>query len=164
MVRQGKSPHVVVGQGNLLEGKKKSEANTLIVIISRKHQLIKLNIKLNIYSGDLVPTYAGLKLATSVFVSPNEPCLVVSVGCALLFFFLLPLILRISPPLFPRVSLISEGRDLMFASSLDSQYLALDIYICSHLLPEEASSRAIGQNGNLRPIRNPVCFLAIQAL
>lgn len=94
---------------------KESETNTLLVIF-RKHQIIKLNI----YSEDLVTTHAGLKLATSVFVSPNEPCLAVSVDHALLVFSIPSYSYNISSP-FPGVSLMPEWRDLMGASNSDAQ-------------------------------------------
>lgn len=47
------------------------------------NEVPKLNNS-NIYAEDLAQTHAGPELATSVSVSPYEPCLVDPVGCILL--------------------------------------------------------------------------------
>jgi hypothetical protein len=73
----------------------------------------------NLFSEGLVQTHTGAVPATSVSVSPYEPCLVDSVGHVLLC-APSPLTPTLFLPPLSRGSRISDGRDPMETSNLDS--------------------------------------------
>lgn len=81
MIRQGKDPHIVPGQGNTIgvkESQEKEQANESEIYLlsqSRVSQEHQANSR-HIYPENLVQTLAGPIRGSSVSMNPHEPCLV----------------------------------------------------------------------------------------